>query len=46
MTQSRAPGGEPYSPEDIEKIKAIAEETKKILEWIEAEGIGDEEGKP
>jgi hypothetical protein len=28
-----------YSQDDIDKIKAIAEETKNILEWIETEGI-------
>jgi hypothetical protein len=28
-----------YSQNDIDRIKAIAEETKNILEWIETEGI-------
>ena len=32
-----------YSQDDIDKIKAIAEETSNILAWIEAEAIGLEE---
>ena len=27
----------------IDQITAIAQETKNILEWIESEGIGEEE---
>ena len=29
--------------EAIDQIAAIAQETKNILEWIESEGIGEEE---
>lgn len=32
-----------YPQEAIDQITAIAQETKNILEWIESEGIGEEE---